>query len=363
KVNLASMHLEGKAAQWFQNLSKKCGDLSWAQFLEFISARFEELKESKIIGEFNKLRHLGSYGEYVEKLEELKACMLCLNKDFTEEYFIASFISGLSEELQSFINMFQPVTLQQTIDLGKKQLVTLEAITKKLRNTNKTYTNNYPSPRKNEFPYNQQPKNNQNPQKNQIRLLTPAEMAARRDKGLCYNCDEQYTYGHRCKHRLNYMVMTEEEEGNYLKKEEPPEEENLDTMEEIQMSLNSITGEVGLTTMRVCGGTGEHKLHILIDSGSTLSFIQASTAEKLQLPLKAVKPIAVRVANGQRMLSSHIVDGFKWKMQGHTFSYPLRVLDNEGCDMILGGDWLKSCTPVELDYEKMHVGVNVKGKR
>lgn len=30
-----------------------------------------------------------------------------------------------------------------------------------------------------------------------IRKITPAEMQARREKGLCYNCDEPYSFGHR----------------------------------------------------------------------------------------------------------------------------------------------------------------------
>ncbi|KAK6118018.1 hypothetical protein DH2020_048243 [Rehmannia glutinosa] len=140
KVTLASMHFEGKAAQLYQNFITKQGDLSWHQFVEIVSARFEELKEAMIIAEFNKLIQTGSYSDYVEKFEELKACMLLLkNGDYSEEYFIASFISGLSEELQSFIHMFEPSTLQQTIDLGRKQLHTLEAITKKLKGPTKPY--------------------------------------------------------------------------------------------------------------------------------------------------------------------------------------------------------------------------------
>ncbi|CAA0816707.1 Unknown protein, partial [Striga hermonthica] len=363
KVLLASMHFEGKAAQWYQSFSSKCEDICWADFIELISARFEALKESKIIGEFNKLRHVGSYVDYVEKFEELRACMICMNHGYTEEYFIASFVSGLSEELQSFINMFEPQTLQQTIELGKKQLLTLEAITKKLKNPTKFPQNSYQAPKRNEN-YNPVTSKLNNSFKNPVKLLTASEMAARREKGLCYNCDEQFTYGHRCKHRLNFMTMTEEEEVNYLQSTQHTEEvEEMDKIEEIQMSLNAIAGEDGLTTMRVFGDIKGHKLHILIDSGSTLSFIQASTAKSLGLPLTSVKPLMVKIANGQRMISSHVVEGFQWFMQGQCFTYSLRVLDNEGCDMILGGDWLKSCTPIELDYEKMSFTVTLKGKR
>uniref|UniRef100_A0A453EWD1 Uncharacterized protein n=1 Tax=Aegilops tauschii subsp. strangulata TaxID=200361 RepID=A0A453EWD1_AEGTS len=32
----------------------------------------------------------------------------------------------------------------------------------------------------------------------QFKKLTPTEMADRRTKGLCFNCDEKYARGHRC---------------------------------------------------------------------------------------------------------------------------------------------------------------------
>lgn len=72
KVILASMHFEGKTAQWFQNSSIIDTEISWEQFTEVVSARFEELREAKIVSEFNKLKQTGSYSEYVDKFEELK---------------------------------------------------------------------------------------------------------------------------------------------------------------------------------------------------------------------------------------------------------------------------------------------------
>ncbi|KAK6135131.1 hypothetical protein DH2020_031122 [Rehmannia glutinosa] len=109
----------------------------------------------------------------------------------------------------------------------------------------------------------------------------------------------------------------EEEELSYLQDHVAIEDEDNSEqvpMEEVQMSLNALTGEDGVTTMRLFGESNGHRLHILIDSENTLSFIQESTAKKLGCQLEAVKPLLVKVANGQRMVSS----------------YPLRVLQNEG---------------------------------
>lgn len=94
------MHFDGKAALWFQNFSLKQADLTWDQFVEIISTRFKELKEASTVTAFNKLKQTGSLREYVGKFEELKACLMLLKwEELSESYFVASFISGLTDEL------------------------------------------------------------------------------------------------------------------------------------------------------------------------------------------------------------------------------------------------------------------------
>lgn len=47
----------------------------------------------------------------------------------------------------------------------------------------------------------------------------------------------------------------------------------MQDVEEVQISLHSMMGEGGINTMRVVGEVGDHKLNILLDSGSSLSFL------------------------------------------------------------------------------------------
>jgi hypothetical protein len=44
-----------------------------------------------------------------------------------------------------------------------------------------------------------------------LRRLTAAEMAERREKGLCFNCDEKFSRGHRCQ-RLFYLEVIDDAE-------------------------------------------------------------------------------------------------------------------------------------------------------
>ncbi|KAH6767857.1 CDPK-related kinase 3 [Perilla frutescens var. hirtella] len=148
-----------------------------------------------------------------------------------------------------------------------------------------------------------------------FKLLTAAKMAAMRENGLCYNCDETFTAGHECKNRISYMIMSEEEEEIYV--------QSMTTEEETLEPLDP-TGE-----MKEVGG---QKLHILINSGSTLSFIREDTAKSLGCALELTRPIMVRLANGNRMITSIRVNGFKWTIQDHQFTYSPRTLaTEEGC--------------------------------
>lgn len=104
-------------------------------------------------------------------------------------------------------------------------------------------------------------------------MVTSSEMNSRREKGLCYNCDEKYTLGHKCKDRVYYMEINEEEEICCL--EEGGVEVLGDTsLEEAEISLNALTGGDGITTMKLGGVYKGQNLDILFDTGSTLSFCE-----------------------------------------------------------------------------------------
>lgn len=54
---------------------------------------------------------------------------------------------------------------------------------------------------------------------------------------------------------------------------------------------------------------------------------------------------------------------FHWTIQGHEFEYSMRVLDDLGCDMILGCDWFNICSSVEFDFPKRTITVQRDAKK
>lgn len=53
----------------------------------------------------------------------------------------------------------------------------------------------------------------------QVKKLTYREMQARKEKGLCFKCDEVYKPGHRCKFKQIYMIIGDDEWEDKCKEE------------------------------------------------------------------------------------------------------------------------------------------------
>ena len=71
---------------------------------------------------------------------------------------------------------------------------------------------------------------------------------------------------------------------------------NLD--EEVEITLYALTGTPTPSTMRVMGRINGCGLVVLIDTGSTHNFVNASLVNSLQLRVDVSKVLEVKVANG-----------------------------------------------------------------
>ncbi|KAL0374355.1 UNVERIFIED_CONTAM: Transposon Ty3-G Gag-Pol polyprotein [Sesamum radiatum] len=114
--------------------------------------------------------------------------------------------------------------------------------------------------------------------------------------------------GHKCKVMYSYMLMNEEEVQAYEEENEQVEEQGI------------VNGK---------------EIHILIDSGSTHSFIDEKVAKALGIKTKLTTPMIVSVADGYRMMSKVICPELSWEIQG-------------------------AHNPVELDFHQLTVTISQK---
>lgn len=90
--------------------------------------------------------------------------------------------------------------------------------------------------------------------------------------------------------------------------------------------------------MKITGMYNKRRVFILIDSGSTQSYLDEGIAQELQCRLESTPPWVITVANVEMTISRTKCRKFKWLSQGHTFGADLRLLPLGGCDIILRHD-------------------------
>ena len=93
---------------------------------------------------------------------------------------------------------------------------------------------------------------------------------------------------------------------------------------------------------------------ILVDSGSSHSFISSQFVALTKLPTVSTQREKVKLANGECMTTNRKVQGLSWYCQGHTLSTDMVVLDMHPYDAILGFDWLQSNSPMQCDWQQKH---------
>lgn len=231
-----------------------------------------------------------------------------------ETFFTSCFISGLKEEIRANVLMFRPTTISQAIGLAKLQEYSIEALTKKTRQGIRIGESSFP----NQF----KPSN----YSNLVRKELPKELEEKKAKGLCFKCNEKYTRGHQCKKKQLYALDGEQEDQELEQLQDEGEEESQEQNEELQISINALTGSTSYRTMRIQGNFKKKLIIILIDSGSTHNFLNQEVIKRAGVQTTETDPLPVSVADGTKMISTALCKGFKWEMQGTVFQADMRVL-------------------------------------
>jgi hypothetical protein len=122
-----------------------------------------------------------------------------------------------------------------------------------------------------------------------------------------------------------------------------------------QLSLDAMAGTESGGTIRLRAMVGNQVMILLVDSGSTHTFVNKRFATRAGCIISSAPRVPVKVANGQVLLSEEQVLGLTWWSQGSTFSTDMRILDIGAYDAILGVDWLKHCGKMTCDWDKKYI--------
>ena len=171
-----------------------------------------------------------------------------------------------------------------------------------------------------------------------IKQLTPTEMQAKRDKGLCYNCDEPYFFGHKCKKMQVYVKIWEEDMGKE-EIEHSVEDATTDnpsmSVPEPGISLHALSGHIPFQTLVLQGQSKKIPISILVNLGSTHNLLDPRIAKQVGCHLLPTNNMMVTVADGSKVCSKAICPQFAWSVDGEQFVADMRILPLGGYHMIL----------------------------
>ncbi|KAL3504669.1 hypothetical protein ACH5RR_034510 [Cinchona calisaya] len=201
---------------------------------------------------------------------------------------------------------------------------------------------------------------------NTFRKISPAEYAEKKEKGLCFKCDELYTFGHICKKAHLHFVLAEggedftieEEEEEILKKCQEEGESEI-----MQISLHALTGAMTHKTIRIGGNIKGRRISILIDRGSSHSFVDKKLVREVWWNVRNTEAMIVLISNGEKIMSKGICRPLIWKMQQYEFKHPVRTLKLGESDMELGVDSSARFSPIQMDFKKLKISFEIGGKK
>lgn len=224
--------------------------------------------------------------------------------------------------------MFKPKSLKEAITLAKMRKDQLLH--------QKRFTRTQPASR----PILTLPPTEKSQPTGPMKRLSWEEMQRKRAQGLCFNYDDKFSWGHKCKGPQLLLL-----EGNLDDRSKGDNDKTMEASTNLpsdpEISLHALTGWTAVKTMRVTARIGHYKVVVLIDSGSTHNFISDKVADLLRLLVIPTEPFNVRVANGQPLKCQGRSDNIRVLLQGIPFSisfYSLPITINwvrfgVGCSM------------------------------
>jgi hypothetical protein len=87
------------------------------------------------------------------------------------------------------------------------------------------------------------------------------------------------------------------------------------------ISQDALVGTEGPETIRLRATVGDQVMILLIDSGSTHTFVTKAFAVRASCVISPISPLPVKIANGHRMISDAQVVGLPWTL-GETVGTP-----------------------------------------
>jgi hypothetical protein len=284
------------------------------------------------------LKQRGTVEEYQLQFEELSYQTTIQNPHHDELFYVSQFVKGPHKDIHAAVESQVPKTVERAILLELvKQEVLAEA---------KPWAHRHQQAARGEYAM-AKPEEIKPPLKmgNGYMWKDRRLRDYKKANGLCFRRGEKFDPTHQCNKKANAKLhaMTTECTPELLCDEvlNMIEQHDIADAQQLSLSIHALADTESGDTIQLRAMVGNQVLLILVDSGSTGSFLNASMLPRLQCSAQATTPVTVKLANNELLQCDSWVPNLTWWIQGEQFHTPMRVLPLGAYDAILGVDWLK----------------------
>jgi hypothetical protein len=114
--------------------------------------------------------------------------------------------------------------------------------------------------------------------------------------------------------------------------------------------------------LRLLGLLEGKPVKLLIDSGSSSSFLNSKLVSDRMQVHDLPRRLRVRLADDGELLCTQVVPSCTWWSQGYLFSCDLNIIPLGSYDIILGMDWLEFYSPMKVDWVRKFLEIEHQGQ-
>ncbi|XP_025628555.1 uncharacterized protein [Arachis hypogaea] len=370
RLDLVAVNLEGRALAWFQMWERLKPMADWlaistALQMQFGPSHFENSRE-----ELLKLKQSTTVNAYFESFNDLAARAYGLY----DALLVDCFVGGLHPELKREVKARSPISLLQAVSLAKlfekKFLPHTQrwhsAVAQTQQPPARPTTALAPKPLTTVSPAQPPPQNPPllptPPKPNTMRKLTPMEIQFRREKGICFTCDERYSPSHKCASKHCFLIQTVEEVPTDQDSAiEIPEVDQIspvlaeDRVEPFHLSYNAMAGIPARRSIRFRGLVHGRDIRVLMDGGNSDNFIHPALVRRLAVPVHHSPIFKVEMGNGALLQCEGEVRDLPVSIQDHLLLISAFVLPIASEELVLGDIWLETLDTHLVNYRKKFI--------
>jgi hypothetical protein len=187
---------------------------------------------------------------------------------------------------------------------------------------------------------------------------TPADSKAvalrsyRRAMGQCYKCGEKWSRDHKCSPTVQLHVVQELWDALQLDDDGEISPSSVGSSGQLFMAISkaAIEGFPAPRTVKFTDSIQHKPVTLLIDSGSSVSFISSYIANQLAGAVSLARPINVQVAGGGLLSCAVVIPQALWFIGDISFQTDLRILPLSAYVIIIGMDWLEMHSPMKVHW-------------